>query len=107
MKYLVWQRKLKGYVIYDVDKKGYEPSWDYPPSDTWGVIVLSSPNEDNFKGWAKQKKAEMIVMDCPDELDVKAMCAWRTRDKSAAEQTNYWKMVNKRMTEVDRSTLHF
>ncbi|RNE95385.1 retrotransposon hot spot (RHS) protein, partial [Trypanosoma conorhini] len=100
MKYLVWQRKLKGYVIYDVDKKGYEPSWDYPPSDTWGVIVLSSPNEDNFKGWAKQKKAEMIIMNCPEELDVKAMCAWRTRDKSAAEQTNYWKMVEKRMGQI-------
>ncbi|RNE99238.1 retrotransposon hot spot (RHS) protein [Trypanosoma conorhini] len=32
MNFLVWQRKLKGYAIYDVDKKGREPSGDFPPS---------------------------------------------------------------------------
>ncbi|RNF00276.1 retrotransposon hot spot (RHS) protein [Trypanosoma conorhini] len=99
MNALLWQRKLKGYVIYDVDEKGHGPSGDYPPK-SWGITVLSSPNDDNFKGWEKQKKAKRIVMNCPDELDVKAMCAWRTRDKSAAEQAQNWEMVKKHMDQI-------
>ncbi|RNF03935.1 retrotransposon hot spot (RHS) protein [Trypanosoma conorhini] len=99
MEYLDWRGK-KGYVIYDVDEKGYEPPGDYPPSKSWGIIVLSSPNENNFKGWAKQKGADLVVMNCPDENDVKAMCAWETRADSAGEQTEYCEKINKRMDYV-------
>ncbi|RNE95807.1 retrotransposon hot spot (RHS) protein [Trypanosoma conorhini] len=42
----------------------------------------------------------MIVMNCPDELDVKAMCAWRTRADSAGKQTEYWEMVKKHMDQI-------
>ncbi|RNE98580.1 retrotransposon hot spot (RHS) protein [Trypanosoma conorhini] len=93
-------RGKRGFVIYDVDKKGSEPSWDYPPSDTWGIIVLSSPNEDNYASWKEQKGAVRTVMNCPEELDVKAMCAWATRNQSSQEQNNYWETVKNRIYRV-------
>ncbi|RNE95618.1 retrotransposon hot spot (RHS) protein, partial [Trypanosoma conorhini] len=92
---LVWQRKLKGYVIYDVDKKGEETSKYFPPHETWGIIVLSSPNETNYKGWEKQMFAKRIIMNCPDELDVKAMCVWERRVEPAEAQAERWETVKK------------
>ncbi|EKF28789.1 retrotransposon hot spot (RHS) protein, putative [Trypanosoma cruzi marinkellei] len=55
------QRGVKGYVIYDVAKKGRNPSIFFLPS-SWGMIVLSSPNEHNFKGWRKQQRAVPIII---------------------------------------------
>ncbi|RNE95809.1 retrotransposon hot spot (RHS) protein, partial [Trypanosoma conorhini] len=92
-------RGIKGYIIYDVDKKGQGPD-GFPTPETWGFILLSSPNEDNFKSWAKQKHANLIVMDCPDENDVKAMCAWKTRAMSVRVQKKYWKMIKERLDDV-------
>ncbi|RNE97145.1 retrotransposon hot spot (RHS) protein [Trypanosoma conorhini] len=97
---LAWRRKMKGYIIYDVDEKGHGPSRAFPPSTSWGIIVLSSPSERNFKGWAKQMMADLIVMNCPDKYDAKAMCAWETRNQSAQEQVKRWKLVEKRMDYV-------
>ncbi|RNF01727.1 retrotransposon hot spot (RHS) protein [Trypanosoma conorhini] len=97
---LVRQRKLKGFVIYDVDKEGREPSCGYPPSKSWGVIVLLSPKEDNYKSWEKQMGGNQLVMNRPDEIDVKAMCAWEKRGESAEEQMKYWTMAKKHMDDV-------
>ncbi|RNE96289.1 retrotransposon hot spot (RHS) protein, partial [Trypanosoma conorhini] len=92
-------RGIRGYIIYDVDKKGQGPD-GFPSPATWGFILLSSPNEDNFKSWGKQKDANLIVMNCPDENDVKAMCAWETRANSAQVQKKHWETIKKRMYYV-------
>ncbi|RNC38192.1 putative retrotransposon hot spot (RHS) protein, partial [Trypanosoma cruzi] len=38
-----WQRGMKGYIIYDVAKKGTPPDTGFAPSTGWGMIVVSSP----------------------------------------------------------------
>ncbi|RNE96982.1 retrotransposon hot spot (RHS) protein [Trypanosoma rangeli] len=40
---------MKGYIIIDMARQLQEPSNDVVPSHEWGIIMLSSPNEDNFK----------------------------------------------------------
>ncbi|EAN97715.1 putative retrotransposon hot spot protein [Trypanosoma cruzi] len=95
-----WQRGMKGYIIYDVARKGTPPDTDFAPSTGWGMIVLSSPNLDNYDEWKTQVRARRIIMNCPDEMDVKAMCAWMKRGLKPNEQAEYWKMVEKHMEKV-------
>ncbi|PWU97174.1 putative retrotransposon hot spot protein (RHS) [Trypanosoma cruzi] len=91
--------KMKGYVIYDVTEKGM-PASCFSPFNEWGMIVLSSPNVRNYEKWETQLRAERIIMNCPDEMDVKAMCAWINRDGTAEKQAEYWKMLKERMDKV-------
>ncbi|RNE95119.1 retrotransposon hot spot (RHS) protein [Trypanosoma rangeli] len=62
--------------------------------------MLSSPHEDNLKAWAKQAGAIKIIMNCPDENDVKALCAWGTRNTTEEEQVGYWRRMHMRMHDV-------
>ncbi|EKF98256.1 retrotransposon hot spot (RHS) protein, putative [Trypanosoma cruzi] len=94
------QRGMKGYIIYDVAKKGTPPDTNFAPSTGWGMIVVSSPNVDNYDGWEEQVKARRIIMNCPDEMDVKAMCAWIKRGLEPDKQAEYWKMAEKHMEKV-------
>ncbi|ESS63015.1 retrotransposon hot spot protein (RHS) [Trypanosoma cruzi Dm28c] len=41
-----------------------------------------------------------MVMNCPGESDVKAMCAWMRRHQPVREQAEYWKVVKGQMDEV-------
>ncbi|RNE95317.1 retrotransposon hot spot (RHS) protein [Trypanosoma rangeli] len=91
---------MKGCIIIDMAIHFREPSNDVVPSPEWGIIMLSSPNEDNFKQWAKQAGAIKIIMNCPDENDVKAMCAWRTCNTTEEEQVEYWRRMYMRMDDV-------
>ncbi|RNF00403.1 retrotransposon hot spot (RHS) protein [Trypanosoma cruzi] len=68
-------RGVKGYIIYDVAEQGRGPHPGLPFTE-WGMIVVTSPNVNNFKGWMSQNGAMGIAMNCPDESDVKAMCVW-------------------------------
>ncbi|RNE97733.1 retrotransposon hot spot (RHS) protein [Trypanosoma rangeli] len=90
----------KGYIIIDMARHFQEPSNDVVPSDEWGIIMLSSPHEDNFKAWAKQEGAIKTIMNCPDESDVKAVHAWRTRNTTEEEQVEYWRRMHMRMDDV-------
>ncbi|RNE97204.1 retrotransposon hot spot (RHS) protein [Trypanosoma rangeli] len=92
--------EMKGYIIIDMARQFQEPSNDVVPSPEWGIIMLSSPHEDNFKQWAKQADAIEIIMNCPDENDVKAMCAWETRNTTEEEQVEYWRRMQRRMDDV-------
>ncbi|ESS67189.1 retrotransposon hot spot (RHS) protein [Trypanosoma cruzi Dm28c] len=94
------QRGMKGYIIYDVAKKGKPPARDFLPSTGWGMIVVSSPNLDNYEEWAKQLKARRIIMNCPAKMVVKAMCAWVKRGLDKDKQAEYWRMVKKYMQKV-------
>ncbi|RNC39942.1 retrotransposon hot spot (RHS) protein [Trypanosoma cruzi] len=91
----LWQRGVKGYIIYDVARKGTPPDTDFAPSSGWGMIVVSSPKVTNYDEWEKQTKASRIIMNCPDEMDLKAMCAWMKRGLKPNEQAGYWKKVKK------------
>ncbi|ESS61246.1 retrotransposon hot spot (RHS) protein [Trypanosoma cruzi Dm28c] len=91
---------MKGYIIYDVTEKGTPPETGFAPSSGWGMIVVSSPNLDNYDEWEEQARASPIIMNCPDEMDVKAMCAWIKRGLEPDKQAEYWRMVEKHMEKV-------
>ncbi|RNC54028.1 retrotransposon hot spot (RHS) protein [Trypanosoma cruzi] len=94
------KRGMKGYIIYDVAKKGTPPLRHFLPTTGWGMIVVSSPKASNYDEWEKQLQASRIIMNCPDEMDVKAMCAWMKRDETAEKKTEYWRMVKERIEKV-------
>ncbi|KAF8286245.1 putative retrotransposon hot spot (RHS) protein [Trypanosoma cruzi] len=96
----LWQRGMKGYIIYDVAKEGTPPDPDFAPSTGWGMIVVSSPKVSNYAKWAKQVRASRIIMNCPEKDDVKAMCAWMKRNETLEKQAGYWEMVEKHMKNV-------
>ncbi|RNE95781.1 retrotransposon hot spot (RHS) protein [Trypanosoma rangeli] len=91
---------MKGYIIIDMAGQFNEPSDNVVPSHEWGIIMLSSPHEDNFKQWAKQAGAVKIIMNCPDENDVKAMCAWEMRNTTEEEQAEYWRRMHMHTHDV-------
>ncbi|RNC39245.1 putative retrotransposon hot spot (RHS) protein [Trypanosoma cruzi] len=91
--------KMKGYVIYDVTEKG-RPASCFAFFDKWGMIVVASPKVSNYDEWEKHVRAERIIMNCPAEMDVKAMCAWMKRDETAEKQAECWRMVKERMDKV-------
>ncbi|PWU93746.1 putative retrotransposon hot spot protein (RHS) [Trypanosoma cruzi] len=64
------------------------------------MISVSSPTVGNYDKWETQVRAGRIIMNCPAEMDVKAMCAWMERDGDTDEQTKYWRMVEKHMEKV-------
>ncbi|EAN98325.1 retrotransposon hot spot (RHS) protein, putative, partial [Trypanosoma cruzi] len=117
----LWQRGMKGYIIYDVAKKGTPPDPDIAPPTKWGMIVVSSPNLSNYDKWANQSESVQIVMNCPEKDDIKAMCAWMKQNRQLAEEeekeeeeeeeeeeagedeeeeADYWKKVKGRMDKV-------
>ncbi|EAN93643.1 putative retrotransposon hot spot (RHS) protein [Trypanosoma cruzi] len=92
-------RGVKGYIIYDVAEPDDAPSDDLPPRG-WGMVLVSPPLERNYKEWVKRRGATTIVMDCPEESDVKAMCVWMRRHQPVREQAEYWQVVKSHMDEV-------
>ncbi|PWU87195.1 putative retrotransposon hot spot protein (RHS,) [Trypanosoma cruzi] len=91
---------MKGHIFYDVTEKGTPPAKYFVSSTGWGMSVVSPPNVGNCDEWEKQVKVERIIMNCPDEMDVKAMCAWMERDGTTDGQAECWKMVEERMDKV-------
>ncbi|RNC38815.1 retrotransposon hot spot (RHS) protein [Trypanosoma cruzi] len=87
----LWQRGVKGYIIYDVARKGTPPDTGFAPSTGWGMIAVSSPKVTNYDEWENQLQAARIIMSCPDEMDVKAMCAWIKRGLNPDKQAECWK----------------
>ncbi|KAF5219562.1 hypothetical protein ECC02_007504 [Trypanosoma cruzi] len=92
-------RGMKGYIIYDVAEPDDAPSGDLAPRG-WGMVLLSPPLERNYKEWVKRSDATNIVMNCPGESDVKAMCVWMRRHQPVREQAEYWQVVKGQMDEV-------
>ncbi|RNC33668.1 retrotransposon hot spot (RHS) protein, partial [Trypanosoma cruzi] len=95
-------RRLRGhgrnvYIIYDAAKEGTPPPRDFAPTSGWGMIAVPFPKVANYDEWAKQLQAERIIVNCPDEMDVKAVCAWMTRDETKEKQAECWKEVKEHM----------
>ncbi|PWV20740.1 putative retrotransposon hot spot protein (RHS) [Trypanosoma cruzi] len=61
------------------------------------MIAVSFPKVANYDEWAKQLQAARVIVNCPDEVDVRAMCAWMRRDETPDKQAEYWKKVKKHM----------
>ncbi|EKG03482.1 retrotransposon hot spot (RHS) protein, putative [Trypanosoma cruzi] len=91
------QRGMKGYIIYDVPTNGPQLPVSFAPSTGWGTIGLASPKVRDLQEFARQRDSRRIIMNCPEEMDVKAMCAWMTRDGTPQEQQKYWWMVHRQM----------
>ncbi|KAF5220653.1 hypothetical protein ECC02_006374 [Trypanosoma cruzi] len=92
--------RMNGYVIYDVTRQGTPPDAGFAPYVGWGMIVVSSPNVGNYDEWETQEGAARNIVNCPAEMDVKAMCAWMKRDETSEKQAECWKMVKERMDKV-------
>ncbi|RNC35951.1 retrotransposon hot spot (RHS) protein [Trypanosoma cruzi] len=88
---LSW-RGVKGYIIYDVAEPDDEPSDDLPPRG-WGMVLVTTPNEGNFKEWYNQGTTVRTVMNYPEEKDVKALCVWMKRDQPFGKQAEHWREV--------------
>ncbi|RNC33146.1 putative retrotransposon hot spot (RHS) protein, partial [Trypanosoma cruzi] len=92
-------RGFKGYIIYDVALKGYQPAAGLPCKG-WGMIVVTPPDKNEYERWTKKMDAIEIVIDCPEENDVRAMCIWMKRNWPLQEQAEYWREVRGRMNNV-------
>ncbi|PWV21327.1 putative retrotransposon hot spot protein (RHS) [Trypanosoma cruzi] len=100
-------RSLRGhgrnvYIIHDVAKEGTPPPRHFAPTSGWGMIAVSFPKVANYDEWAKQLQAARIIVNCPDEMDVKAMCAWITRGGTKEKQAECWKEVKNTCIFWDR-----
>ncbi|PWU86901.1 putative retrotransposon hot spot protein (RHS) [Trypanosoma cruzi] len=98
-------RRLRGhgrnvYIIYDVAKGGTPPPRHFAPTSGWGMIVVPSPNVANYDEWAKQLQAARVIVNCPDEVDVKAICTWMKQGQDPGKQAEYWRIVEERMKRV-------
>ncbi|RNC42703.1 retrotransposon hot spot (RHS) protein [Trypanosoma cruzi] len=81
------RRGMKGYIIYDVGGRLDSPSPFLPPGG-WGMLVVAMPETTSYVHWANEKRAVRIIMNCPDESDVKAMCVWMKRNQPPPQQAN-------------------
>ncbi|PWV07599.1 putative retrotransposon hot spot protein (RHS) [Trypanosoma cruzi] len=85
-------RGMRGYFIHNVAEPIHEPSVRLLPRG-WCMIVVAPPEESARRGCKKQLRGRRIIMSCPQESDVKAMCVWKKRDQSAEAQVEYWQEV--------------
>ncbi|PWU87448.1 putative retrotransposon hot spot (RHS) protein [Trypanosoma cruzi] len=93
------RRGMKGYIIYDVGGGLDIPSPFLPPGG-WGMLVVAAPETTSYISWANEKRAVRIIMNCPDESDVKAMCVWKKRNQPPPQQAEYWREVKGRMDKL-------
>ncbi|PWU82914.1 putative retrotransposon hot spot (RHS) protein [Trypanosoma cruzi] len=64
------------------------------------MIVVTPPDKNEYERWTKKMDAIEIVIDCPGENDVRAMCIWMRRNRPLQEQAEHWKEVRGRMNNV-------
>ncbi|PWV21310.1 putative retrotransposon hot spot protein (RHS) [Trypanosoma cruzi] len=100
-------RSLRGhgrnvYIIYDVAKEGTPPPRHFAPTSGWSMIAVSFPKVANYDEWERQLQAARIIVNCPDEVDVKAMCARITRGGTKEKQAECWKEVKNTCIFWDR-----
>ncbi|PWU91211.1 putative retrotransposon hot spot (RHS) protein [Trypanosoma cruzi] len=93
----LWKSGMKVFIIYCVTEKGTQPDTGFAPPTGWGMIVVSSPKISKYDKWETQLKVTRIIVNCPDEMDVKAMCAWMKYDETPDKQAEYWKKVEEHM----------
>ncbi|RNC55676.1 retrotransposon hot spot (RHS) protein [Trypanosoma cruzi] len=98
VKDLSW-RGMKGYIIYELGGRFDILPPCLPPGE-WVMIVVATLEETSYIHWASEKRAVRIIMDCPDESDVKAMCVWKKRNQPVQQQAEHWRELRGRMDKV-------
>ncbi|PWU82907.1 putative retrotransposon hot spot (RHS) protein [Trypanosoma cruzi] len=93
------RRGMKGYIIYEALYRLDIPSPFLPPGG-WGMLVVATPETTSYIHWANEKRAVRIIMNCPDESDVKAICVWKKRNQCAQQQAEYWREVKGHMDKL-------
>ncbi|EKG00620.1 retrotransposon hot spot (RHS) protein, putative, partial [Trypanosoma cruzi] len=84
-------RGMRGYIIHNVAEPIHEPFFRLLPRG-WCMIVVTPPEESADRGRKKHLRDRRIVMKCPEENDVKAMCMWM-KCGSPGRQAVYWQEV--------------
>ncbi|PBJ80091.1 retrotransposon hot spot (RHS) protein [Trypanosoma cruzi cruzi] len=85
-------RGMRGYIIHNVVEPIHEPFFRLLPRG-WCMIVVTPPEESADRGRKKHLRGRRIIMNCPQESDLKAMCVWKKRNQSAEAQVEYWQEV--------------
>ncbi|RNE97016.1 putative retrotransposon hot spot (RHS) protein [Trypanosoma cruzi] len=83
---------MRGYIIHNVAEPIHEPFFRLLPRG-WCMIVVTPPEESADRGRKKHLRGRRIIMNCPQESDLKAMCVWKKRNQSAEAQVEYWQEV--------------
>ncbi|PWU93871.1 putative retrotransposon hot spot (RHS) protein [Trypanosoma cruzi] len=65
-----------------------------------GAWFWCHPIREELQRMGEAEGCHTIVMNCPGESDVKAMCVWMRRHQPVREQAEYWKVVKSQMDEV-------
>ncbi|RNC49520.1 retrotransposon hot spot (RHS) protein [Trypanosoma cruzi] len=90
------RRGVRGCIVYDAAEPDNLLSTCLPPLE-WGMLVVTPPETKIYGHWASGRRAARIVMDCPDESDAEAMCAWMKRDQPVQQQAECWGEVRGQM----------
>ncbi|EKG00972.1 retrotransposon hot spot (RHS) protein, putative, partial [Trypanosoma cruzi] len=79
------RRGVRECIVYDAAEKDNRLSTCLLPLE-WGMLVVTPPETKIYGHWASERRAARIVVDCPDESDAEAMCAWMKRDQPVQQQ---------------------
>ncbi|CCD19523.1 hypothetical protein, conserved in T. vivax, partial [Trypanosoma vivax Y486] len=103
-----WRAGKRGYMILDAKKYVDLPT--NLPSESWGSIVLSSPNKKNYKVWDETNMgSRFLFINRYHAREMKAYFAWMRRADLAAAEGNAavraeleksWRVMEERMHEV-------
>ncbi|KAH8615371.1 putative retrotransposon hot spot protein 4 (RHS4) [Trypanosoma vivax] len=103
-----WRAGKRGYMILDAKKDVDLPT--NLPSESWGSIVLSSPNKKNYKVWDETNMcSRFLFINRYHAREMKAYFAWMRRADLAAAEGNAavraeleesWRIMEERMHEV-------
>ncbi|CCD14573.1 unnamed protein product [Trypanosoma congolense IL3000] len=97
---------IKGYAIYDICG---ESGGAGRLTDKWGIVLISSPNVNNFQKFkTKRPDTLSIYMNCYENVEFKAVLAWERHSQVAEGQINRedvnleedWKKVEDRIHMV-------
>ncbi|EKG02384.1 retrotransposon hot spot (RHS) protein, putative [Trypanosoma cruzi] len=80
------RRGVRECIVYDAAEKDNCLSPCLPLE--WGMLVVTPPETKIYGHWASERRAARIVVDCPDESDAEAMCAWMKRDQPCSSKRN-------------------
>ncbi|CCD18988.1 hypothetical protein, conserved in T. vivax [Trypanosoma vivax Y486] len=93
---------LRVYVIYDVGGNQIGPASNWRPG--WPGILITSPNESNYRVWAKEHMARPIYINCHHVREIKAIHVWMERlchpNSTVREVKDRWTELSERINVV-------
>ncbi|CCD12145.1 unnamed protein product [Trypanosoma congolense IL3000] len=97
------RRGIKGYIIFDIRKECIGIG---SCSSAWGIVLISSPEVDNFQKFTALRRGTLpIYINCYEDVDFKAVLVWERQSQVAKGQIkledfnieNDWKVVEWRI----------